>query len=127
MSLSLQAIGRRKNLRPELTLALLLLSLGLLSCSGVGSSGPPPPPGITVTVTPNPVNVPAGSPRQFTATVTGTANTAVTWQVNGVVGGNSTVGTISPTGLYTAPASPPSPSATVTITAVSQADTTKSG
>jgi hypothetical protein len=79
-----------------------------------------------VTVTPNPVNVPAGSTVQFTATVTGTTNTTVAWQVNGMSGGNSTVGTISSAGLYTAPASPPSP-ATVAITAVSQADTTKSG
>jgi len=79
-----------------------------------------------VTVTPNPVNVPVGSPQQFTATVTGTTNTTVTWQVNGMSGGNPTVGTISSTGFYTAPASPPSP-ATVAITAVSQADTTKSG
>src|SRR5213079_342410 len=57
-----------------------------------------------------------------TATVQNTSNTAVTWQVNGVTGGNATVGTISSSGLYTAPASP----ATVTVTAVSQADTTKS-
>ena len=63
---------------------------------------------------------------QFTATVSGTTNTAVTWQVNGVPGGNSTVGTISSDGLYTAPAVQPNPS-TVTITAVSQADPTKSG
>ena len=67
-----------------------------------------------------------GTTVQFTATVSGTTNTAVTWQVNGVPGGNSTVGTISSDGLYTAPAVQPNPS-TVTITAVSQADPTKSG
>ena len=63
---------------------------------------------------------------QFTATVTGTSNTSVTWQVNEVVGGNSTVGTISTAGLFQAPATIPSP-ATVTITAVSAADGTTSG
>src|SRR5439155_16038186 len=68
-----------------------------------------------------PISVGAGGTQQFTATVRNTSNTAVTWQVNGVTGGNATVGTISSSGLYTAPASP----ATVTVTAVSQADTTK--
>ena len=38
--------------------------------------------------------------QQFTASVTG-----VTWSVDNIVGGNSTVGTISTTGLYTPPAS----------------------
>ena len=42
--------------------------------------------------------------RQFTANVTGLTNTAVVWAAGGVVGGNSTAGTISTTGLYTAPA-----------------------
>ena len=41
----------------------------------------------------------------FTATVTNTPNTAVTWDVNGVAGGNSTVGTISAAGVYSAPLS----------------------
>ena len=40
---------------------------------------------------------------QFTATITGITNTAVTWSVDGVANGNSTAGTISATGLYTAP------------------------
>src|SRR5205814_3576343 len=63
--------------------------------------------------------------QQFTATVQNTSNTAVTWQVSGVTGGNATVGTISSSGLYTAPAVVPNP-AIVTVTAVSQADPTKS-
>ncbi|MGA2966295.1 MAG: hypothetical protein ABSD64_08790 [Terriglobales bacterium] len=83
-------------------------------------------PSIFVTVTPNPVNVAVGTQQQFTATVTGTSNTSVTWQVNGVVGGNSTVGTISISGVFQAPATIPTP-ATVTITAMSDADNTTSG
>jgi parallel beta-helix repeat protein len=67
-----------------------------------------------------------GSTQQFTATVTGTSNTAVTWSVNGVSGGNSTVGTISSTGLYTAPQDLPNP-AIVTIQATSQANSSASG
>ena len=41
---------------------------------------------------------------QFNARVTNLTNTGVNWFVNNVAGGNSTYGTISPTGLYTAPA-----------------------
>jgi hypothetical protein len=74
--------------------------------------------------------VPTFGSRQFTATVTGTANTAVTWKVNGVTGGSAATGTISLTGLYYAPHSVPvSTSANndgrtteVLVTAVSQAD-----
>jgi hypothetical protein len=81
---------------------------------------------ISVTVSPSTANVPTGSTRQFTATVQNTTNTNVTWQVNGVTGGDAAHGTISAAGLYTAPGSIPNP-ATVTVTAISQADTTKSG
>lgn len=78
-------------------------------------------PGIFVTISPNPVSVVVSTQQQFTATVTGTSNPAVTWSVNGTQGGNSTVGTISTSGLYQAPATIPTP-ATFTIGAVSQAD-----
>jgi len=88
------------------------------------------PPGANTMVTVAPGNslALAGTSVQFTATVTGNANTAVTWSVNGVVGGNSTVGTISNTstpGLYTAPTAVPNPS-TVAVTATSQAVTSQS-
>ena len=86
-----------------------------------------PAPVVTVTVSPSTASVSAGGGTQaFTATVENTSNTVVTWQVGGVTGGNSTVGTISTSGLYTAPATVPSPS-TVTVTAISNADTTRSG
>ena len=62
----------------------------------------------------------------LTATVGNTVNTQVNWQVDTVTGGNATVGTISTSGVYTVPATVPSP-ATVTITAVSVADPTRSG
>jgi hypothetical protein len=84
-------------------------------------------PPVSVSVTPSSVSVQAGIGTQtFTATVGNTASTGVTWQVNGVTGGNSTVGTISTAGVYKAPASAPSSSA-VTITAMSIADPTRSG
>ncbi len=59
--------------------------------------------------------------QQFTAAVSGTATPSVIWSVNGGVGGNATVGTISATGLYTAPAVIPSPQ-TLTVTATNTDD-----
>ena len=98
------------------TLAFLAaISLWTLSaCGGGGSTPPPPPP--TVTVTPATWNVQENTQQQFNASVANTSDTAVTWQVNGVTGGNATVGTISSSGLYTAPLVIPNP-ASVTITA----------
>src|ERR1022692_931540 len=51
---------------------------------------------------------------QYTAQVTGLANTAVTWSVSGVKGGMASSGTIPPGGLYTAPAKIPANGITVT-------------
>src|SRR5262249_38598767 len=48
-----------------------------------------------------------------------------TWSVNGIQGGNSTVGTIDSTGLYKAPANEPNPH-TVTVTASSGGQSAKS-
>jgi uncharacterized protein (DUF1800 family) len=79
---------------------------------------------VAVSIAPSTATVQTGTTRQFTATVTGTANTAVTWLVNDVTGGNTTVGTITAGGLYTAPASVPM--GAIVVRAVSQADPTKS-
>jgi uncharacterized repeat protein (TIGR03803 family) len=73
-----------------------------------------------VTVAPSTAQLPVNGLQQFTAKVTGTSKKVVNWSVNGVAGGNATVGTISATGLYTALATVPSP-ATVTVKATSQA------
>jgi hypothetical protein len=56
----------------------------------------------------------------FTAIVSGSANTKVTWSVNGVAGGSGSAGTITAQGVYTAPADMPS-AAAVTVTASSVA------
>jgi hypothetical protein len=72
-----------------------------------------PQPAIGVTVSPHSVSILTGATQQSTATVTGTTNTAVTWSASG--------GTVSTSGLYTAPAT----AGTYTITATSQADNTK--
>ena len=85
----------------------------------------PPPPPISVSIQPLNVSINIATTQQFTATVTGSPNTAVTWSVNNIAGGNSAVGTISATGLYTGPGGVPNP-ATVTVRATSVADATKS-
>ena len=59
---------------------------------------------ITVDVTPSTATIQASATQQFTATVANSTNTAVNWSVNGIAGGNAAVGTVSTTGLYTAPA-----------------------
>jgi serine protease len=80
---------------------------------------------ITVTISPTSGNLQAGSGTlAFAATVTHTLNTAVNWQVNGVSGGNATLGTISSAGLYTAPGVVAA-TTNVTVSAVSVADPTR--
>jgi hypothetical protein len=69
---------------------------------------------IAVTISPTASSMQAGQSQQFAATVSGTSNTAVNWLVDGSVGGNSAVGTISSSGMYSAPAAVPTSSVTVT-------------
>jgi len=76
---------------------------------------------VSVSLNPPSASVGVDAQRQFSAMVSGNADQSVTWDVNGSVGGNSTVGFIdSISGLYTAPAVVPSP-ATVTVRATSKA------
>jgi YD repeat-containing protein len=68
----------------------------------------------TLAVAPGLTDVQVGLTRQFDATEDGAPTTNVNWSVNGVVGGDTSVGTISTTGLYTAPGvAPVPPTATV--------------
>jgi len=60
---------------------------------------------VTVTVSPRRVGLTTSQSQTFVATVTGTANTNVTWSVDGVNGGSSAIGTITSGGLYTPPSS----------------------
>jgi hypothetical protein len=77
---------------------------------------------VAVKVSPATAQVRDGGSQQFSATVTGSNNTAVTWSVNGAAGGNSASGTVDANGLYKAPASLPNPNP-VKVTATSVADT----
>jgi len=99
----------------------------MVGCGGGSSSGTPAPPGnsVVVAVSPSSFTMGVGSNYLFSATVTGSSNTAVSWQVNGVAGGSATVGTIDTTGLYIAPGT--IPNQPILITAVAQADGVSSG
>ena len=69
---------------------------------------------IAVSISPAAVSLLTGGTQQFTATVTGTTNTTVTW--------TSTGGAVTSKGLFTAP----STTGSYTVKATSAADTTKS-
>ena len=124
----------RKCVRRHSPLLVFLLGVvALAGCSGATKSSPPsnsntPPSGssVTVTVSPASANVRAGATQSFSATVSGSSNTSVTWQVNGVAGGSATTGTISSSGMFTAPNTVPG-SNTVTVRAVSSADSSATG
>ncbi|MGH9747380.1 MAG: IPT/TIG domain-containing protein [Candidatus Acidiferrales bacterium] len=111
-----------RRVHPFLVILLLSLQLGCASTKGgSGGTNPPPPPGVTVSLSAASLDVRLGSADQVTATVSGSSNHNVSWFVAGVAGGNATVGTISASGKYTAPANMPNPG-TAAIKAVSAAD-----
>jgi hypothetical protein len=92
--------------------------------SGGGSGGGSTNSGVAIS--PAGAEVRVGATQSFSAAVTGAPNNDVTWSVNDMVGGDSTTGTISTTGLYSAPATLPNPNS-VTIKAVSTSDSSLSG
>jgi hypothetical protein len=117
---------------------LILCSCGVVTllagCGGGHSNSASTPPASTspaitsVTASSTPASAGTGATSQCTAAVTGTGSysSTVTWSAGGVVGGNSTAGTITSGGVYTAPAAVPATNP-VTVTATSTEDTTKSG
>jgi hypothetical protein len=115
--------GPSRQFSRTLLFAALLLCAICASCGAVGSG---PPPLVTVAVTPGSAQPYQGESVQFSAAVQNAMSSAVTWQVNGTAGGGPSVGTIDPAGLYAAPALVPNPP-TVTVTAVLQSDSTKTG
>ena len=96
--------------RTAITLALLFGLLGISGCgSGIHSNFITPssasPPlatqGGLVTVSPTYTALGFGQSSQFIATVSGGGS--VQWLVNGIAGGNASVGTVDSTGKYSAP------------------------
>lgn len=108
-------------------LLILAFVLPAIGCGGGKSISPQPPSSssqqqITIKLTPASASLAAGAQQQFTASVQGTTNTAVTWSVDSVAGGSTAAGTITSAGMYTAPAQ----AGTHTVTATSAADTADS-
>jgi hypothetical protein len=119
--------GRRQNTRiarlPRLvtgSISSLFAVLALSGCAGSASrsggshSQNPPPPSVSVSIAPASASLLEGASQQFSASVTGSSNTAVTWSATG--------GTVSSTGLYVAG----NAAGNFTVTATSVADSTKS-
>jgi len=104
-----------------LCVSLALLGL-LIACGGGGSTpvGVSVSPG-TASLWPNNTGWPS-STQAFSATVSNTTNTAVTWSIS-----PSTAGSIDANGNYTAPTVAAGLPASVAVTATSQGDSTKSG
>jgi hypothetical protein len=101
-------------------LPCMLATVWLAGCGGSSHGGGGG--SVSVKVSPKLTSVVVSTQTQvFTATVTG-ASTAITWAVDGTPGGSAAVGTITPAGLYT----PPATAGIHTILATSAADTTKS-
>ena len=106
----------------RLCLMLVAATAGLFACGSGGGSGGAGGGTIDVSLTPRATSLTPSQTQRFTATVTGDANTAVDWSVDGVAGGDAAVGTLSATGLYT----PGSAAGAHSVTATSQADGTTS-
>jgi hypothetical protein len=88
---------------------------GIQKVSLTGGGANPSP----ITVKPRIASVTQAQTVQYTAYLSNVATTNVTWDVDKIPGGNSTVGTISASGLYT----PPATAGTYTITAINTANT----
>jgi hypothetical protein len=138
--------------------AAIFLALGAAGCgSGTSSSSSSgsSSSNVSVSISPTSQTVGYGATGQFTATVSGATNTAVTWSVSSSSSSSSNqIGSISSSGLYTAPAATSVPAEstpqmvtvtagqavsganitvpplnavdTVTVTATSQADSSQS-
>jgi parallel beta-helix repeat protein len=126
-----QNLTINNNLGPTVTVRSVKSgTVQVLNCTGTGNTG-----GIsnsagaalvttgsnfagTLTLSPGqPTAVGPGGTITFTPTVTGLGSSAVTWSVDGIAGGNGTVGTISSGGVYTCPSVSTPTLHTITATA----------
>ncbi|MBI5374374.1 MAG: hypothetical protein HZA77_03000 [Candidatus Schekmanbacteria bacterium] len=118
-------------MKQRITIMAIIAVFVMAFCLGeiINAKQPGGQPSIkSVKVTPVKVKVKTDKTKKFKAVVKakGGADKSVSWYVNDVLGGDSSVGTITQSNpaVYTAPAAPPNP-ATVTIKAVSTSDTLK--
>ena len=114
-----------RNLQASLRhLSILTISIPAALLLGCGGGGHPSQPASTVAVSiapAGPITINTSGQIGLLASVTGSANGSVQWNVDGVAGGNLALGTIVANGpwfMYTAPAS----AGTHSLTATSAAD-----
>jgi hypothetical protein len=107
---------------------LYLISLGCGSLLPGNLPLPAPPNGsagaASVSISPQTAALDAGNSLQFTATSSGPPTADLEWLADGVPGGNSASGTISRSGLYTAPQQVTS-NAVIVVAVSSKTDPTK--
>jgi Abnormal spindle-like microcephaly-assoc'd, ASPM-SPD-2-Hydin len=92
----------------------LLDPAGIQAVALTGTGAGPAP----VAVKPRIASITHSQTQMYNAYLSGVKTTAVTWYVDNIVGGNSTIGTISTAGLY----KPPATAGTHTITAANNAN-----
>src|SRR5271169_4891598 len=108
-------------------------AFGLTSCGSGGGGGSP----VLISINTDVSNIETFQTVQFSASVSGTSNTAVTWQLSCNATPASVCGTMSASGLYVAPNTVPTVNtimngssgtdpATLVVTAISQADSSAS-
>ena len=99
---------------------LLCIQIGCGSTNGSKPTNPPPPT-VSVSISAASADVRLNATDAIKATVSGSSNQNVNWFVGGIAGGNGIVGTITASGVYTAPSQMPNPG-TAVIKVVSAAD-----
>jgi len=105
---SVRLAAPHRTIRRSLAFVIALVFIGIATNARAQAPSPPrlvqvyagtaTPPPASVSISPTNVSVPPGGVVQFTATVTGTANTSVVWSTTG--------GTITQGGSFTAPQAP---------------------
>lgn len=107
--------------------ALAVLLGGCAQAILPGDPGAGGGPGLTaLTVTPSGAAIPGVAQQQFAAKTGDGSKPAVNWSINGIAGGNATLGTIDASGMFTAPEFPPAPNS-ITVSAVETSNTSRLG
>jgi hypothetical protein len=107
-------------MRPVILFCVATLALGFLFSCGYGPGGSVINPNVVVTITPKPAGVPQGTSLVFNATVTGdSSNKGVTWYLAPASGAGTLTNLSSSSVTYNAPATPPFPVNSVSLSASS--------
>jgi len=102
-------------------LALLGIAATAMAATACGSHSAEPPPDVSIAVSPTRSAVTTSQTQIFTATVAGSNETRVTWEIDNRPGGDALVGVIDASGKYT----PPSNGGVHAVTARSVANPAK--